>query len=151
MGQYLLFAIEDAWAWQKLSRIKSKDFQICITLQLIWLYVHLNGFLDTYRNPPVSKGVILQLKNLSHSSKVVFCLQQQIGSGNEGRKKAFIAVIAWCSCLFSSCSAMWIRGLVADGCQSGERKERQFSQLVGFSPWEQELDLSQSASLPFSI
>lgn len=47
-----------------------------------------------YQNPNVSKVVILQLKKLSHSNKVVFCLQQQIGSGNEGRKKAFIAVIA---------------------------------------------------------
>lgn len=94
MGEDLLFAIEDAWAWQKLSRIKSKDFQICITLQTIWLHVHLNGFLNTYHNPPVSEVVISQLKKLSHSNKVVFCLRQQIGSGNEGRKEAFIAVIA---------------------------------------------------------
>jgi len=47
-----------------------------------------------YLNPPVSEVVISQIKKLSHSSKVVFCLQLQIASGNEGRKKAFIAVIA---------------------------------------------------------
>lgn len=63
MEEDLLLAVEDAWAWQKLSRIKTKDFQICITLQPIWLYLHFNGFLNMYHNPPVSEVVILQLKN----------------------------------------------------------------------------------------
>lgn len=35
MEEDLLLAVEDARAWQKLSRIKTKDFQICITLQPI--------------------------------------------------------------------------------------------------------------------
>lgn len=64
MGEDHLLAVEDAWAWQKLNRIKSKDFQICITLQPIWLYLHLNGFLNMYHNPPVSEVVILQLKKI---------------------------------------------------------------------------------------
>lgn len=64
MGEDLMPAVEDAWALQKLSRIKSKDFQICITLQPIWLYLHSNGFLNRYHNPPVSEVVILQLKKI---------------------------------------------------------------------------------------